>query len=166
MVIKAIIKKYKVVGLFLLSLLVIIFSTPLQATQNNTLEMNQWLKARFGAQHQVLIPIVAVADMLYSCQQQKQIDDNLTIKALITQLDKNTLAEKLISCLAGESPKSDIALNYGLKGCFHEQLDDFSTEEKRKKMRLVTETIAELSRSERQKSFTKCVTDQAIHYLR
>lgn len=141
-------------------------STPLQAAQSQSLEMKQWLKARFGAQHQALIPIVAVADMLYSCQQQKQKGENLTIKALITQLDKNTLAEQLITCLAGESPKSNIALNYALQGCFHEQFNHLSLVEKQQKMALVRQTIATLSRSERQKSFTQCVTDQAIHYLR
>tara|TARA_R110000744_G_scaffold60565_11_gene125501 strand:+ start:22180 stop:22680 length:501 start_codon:yes stop_codon:yes gene_type:complete len=152
---------------FLVSCLFTFFlSTPLHATQSQSLDMNQWLKARFGAQHEALIPIVAVADMLYSCQQQKQTGENLTIKAMITQLDKNTLAEKLISCLGGESPKSDTALNYGLKGCFHEQLLHLSVDEKQQKMRLVTETIEGLSRSERQKSFTQCVTDQAIHYLK
>ncbi|ARD44153.1 hypothetical protein [Colwellia sp. PAMC 21821] len=152
---------------FLLSSVFTLFlSTPLHATQSHSLDMNQWLKARFGAQHEALIPIVAVADMLYSCQQQKQIDENLTIKAMITQLDKNKLAEKLISCLGDESPKSDTALNYGLKGCFHEQLLHLSVEEKQQKMGLVTESIAGLSRSERQKSFTQCVTDQAIHYLK
>ncbi|MFT6691400.1 MAG: hypothetical protein ACJAXH_001925 [Colwellia sp.] len=148
---------------FFISLLV---SAPLQAAQSQKLEMNQWLKARFGAQHQALIPVVAVADMLYSCQQQKKKAEILTIKALITQLDKNTLAEQLITCLAGESPKSDTALNYGLKACFYEQLDHLSLVEKQQKMAVVIQTIATLSRSERQKSFTQCVTDQAIHYLR
>lgn len=142
-------------------------SMPLYAEQDQqTLETNQWLKARFGEQHQALIPIVAVADMVYSCQQDNKIDNSLTIKALITQLDRNTLAEKLISCLAGESAKSDLALNYGLKGCFHEQLADLSLDERQKKVSLVTKAIAALSRSERQKSFTQCVTEQAIHYLR
>jgi hypothetical protein len=141
-------------------------SAQLQAAQSQTLEMNQWLKARFGAQHQALIPIVAVADMLYSCQQQKKKSESLTIKALITQLDKNTLAEQLITCLAGESPKSDTALNYGLKACFYEQFNHLSVAEKQQKMVVVTQTITTLSRSERQKSFTQCVTDQAIHYLR
>jgi hypothetical protein len=154
---------HKIKAFLFISLLV---STPLQAAQSQTLEMNQWLKARFGAQHQALIPIVAVADMLYSCQQQKKKAESLTIKALITQLDKNTLAEQLIICLAGESPKSDTALNYGLKACFYEQFSHLPLAEKQQKMAVVTETIATLSRRERQKSFTQCVTDQAIHYLR
>ncbi|MGB1262834.1 MAG: hypothetical protein ACPG52_08000 [Cognaticolwellia sp.] len=148
------------------SLLLTGISWPLYAQQSQTLDTNQWLKARFGAQHQALIPIVAVADMLYSCQKKKQVDDSVTIKSLITELDKNTLAQQLMTCLNGASPKSDIALNYGLEGCFHEQLAGLSATEKQQKMRLVTKAIASLSRAERQKSFTQCVTDQAISYLR
>lgn len=139
---------------------------PLRAEQKQSPEIEQGLKARFNEQHQALIPIVAVADMLYSCQQDKQIAQSFSIKYLVTKLDKNTLAEKLITCLAGKSPKSDIALNYGLKGCFSEQFSNLTNEERQQKMRLVAQAITELARSERQKSFTQCVTDQAITYLR
>lgn len=162
-------QKYNNFNCLLLSVVATFFSSYLSATQSQTLDRNQWLKARFGAQHEALIPIVAVADMLFSCQQQKQQKqqkNNLTIGALITQLDKNTLAEQLISCLDGESPKSDTALNYGLNGCFHEQFAHLPAAQKQQNMRLVTESITGLSRSERQKSFTKCVTDQAIGYLK
>lgn len=151
---------------FVMGVLTIFFSIGLHAEQSQALDMDQWLKARFGAQHQALIPIVAVADMVYSCEKSQQIESSFTVKTLITQLDKNSLAEKLIACLAGESPKSDIALNYGLQGCFYEQLAGLSLEEKAQKMRIVMEAISTLSRAERQKSFTQCVTDQAIHYLR
>lgn len=149
-----------------LAVAIFMFSTPLQATQSQTLDRNQWLKARFGAQHEALIPVVAVADMLFGCQQKKQINENLTIKALITQLDRDILAEKLITCLAGESLKSDVSLNYGLKGCFYEQFSHLSVAQRQEKMGLVSKSIDGLSRSERQKSFTKCVTDQAIKYLK
>jgi hypothetical protein len=71
-----------------------------------------------------------------------------------------------MSCLKGKSVKSDIALNYGLTGCFHEQLAELSAQEKQQKMQLVSKAIAALSREERQKSFTQCVTDQAITYLK
>jgi len=151
---------------FLASILTVFFSVGLHAEPSKDLEMEQWLKARFGAQHQELMPVVAVADMVYSCEKERQIGTNLPVKALLTQVDKNALAEQLIVCLAGESPKSDIALNYGLSGCFYEQLADLPQAEKQQKMRLVTQAIAALSREERQKSFTQCVTDQAIHYLR
>ena len=147
--------------------MVCLFSaTNSHAEQEQTFERDQWLKQRFEAQHQALIPVVAVADMLFTCQQEKQVTPNNAIKFVMTELDKNALAEKLISCLAGVSPKSDIALNYGLKGCFYEQLSDLPEEDKQQKMLLVTNAIAELSREERQKSFTKCVTEQAIQYLR
>ena len=152
--------------LITLATTIVMFSTSLQAAENQTLDRNQWLKARFGAQHEALIPVVAVADMLFGCQQQKKINENLTIKALITELDRNTLAEKLITCLAGESLKSEMSLNYGLHGCFHEQFLHLSDEQRQEKMHLVTASIAELPKVERQKSFTKCVTDQAINYLK
>ena len=151
---------------YFVSLLVILFSSGLYAEQSQTVDRDQWLKARFGAQHDALIPIVAVADMLYGCQQIKHADNSVKIKSLITQLDKNSLAEKLIACLAGESPKSDEALNYGLTGCFNEQFAHLPLAEKKQKMVLVAKAVNGLSRVERQKSFTQCVTDQSISYLR
>ena len=117
------------------------FSSALHAEQSQTLDRDQWLKARFGAQHDALIPIVAVADMLYGCQQTKHADNSVNIKSLITQLDKNNLAEKLIACLAGESLKSDEALNYGLTGCFNEQFAHLPLAEKQQKMALVSKAI-------------------------
>lgn len=150
----------------MLTCMCLAFSMPMCAQTSQQLNMDQWLKDRFGAQHEKLIPIVAVADMYFSCQQQKQTDSSLTIKVLITKVDRNVLAENLIECLAGASAKSDIALNYGLMGCFHEQLSDLSAEDKQQKMALVTKAVASLSRAERQKSFTQCVTEQAINYLK
>ena len=150
---------------FVFILFAFLVSKSANAEQVQQLDMDNWLKARFSTQHEKLIPIVAVADMYFSCQQQKQVDDKVTIKALITQVDKNDLAVKLIECLDGENPKSDTALNYGLTACFHEQFLNLSETEKKQKMTLVAKTIATLSRQERQKSFTKCVTDQAISYL-
>lgn len=134
--------------------------------RNEELLREQWLKERFSEQHERLIPVVAVADMYFGCQQSNNDGTKLTIKSLIVTLDKNQLAEKLISCLGENSPKSDVALNYGLLGCFHEQLADLSENEKTQKMKLVKNAIASLSREERQKSFTQCVTDQAISYLK
>lgn len=145
----------------------VISSTSAQASAENSQQLthDQWLKLRFGAQHEKLIPIVAVADMYFSCRMQKDANTALTIKALITEIDRSVLAENLMVCLDGESPKSDVALNYGLMGCFHEQLAQLSAKEKQQKMQLVSKAIASLSREERQKSFTQCVTDQAINYL-
>lgn len=155
-----------VIYLFTYSFLLLGVNAAVKAEQSQSSNMDQWLKARFGEQHEKLIPIVAVADMYFSCQQDLEPDSQLTIKALITELDRDVLAEKLITCLDGASVKSDLALNYGLKGCFHEQLSALSLPEKQQKMILVTKAIAALSRVERQKSFTQCVTDQAIGYLK
>lgn len=145
----------------------LLFSSISLAETFDDASYQQWLKARFGAQHEKLIPIVAVADMYFSCNQVRQVEKNAhPIKHLITRVDKNVLAEQLHKCLAGESPKSDIALNYGLKGCFYEQFASLAPQEKQVKMRLVNKAITALSRAERQKSFTQCVTDQAITYLK
>jgi len=139
-----------------------------QTESNNKLtEHQQWLKNKFTGQHNELIPIVAVADMLFACN---QANDNAygkhSLKALITQLPKQRLAEKLSSCLAGESVNSETAINYGLLGCFHDQLDGLPEVEKRKKVKLVKSAIASLSFEERKQSFTQCVTDQSIAYLK
>lgn len=128
---------------------------------------DQWLKNRFSGQHQTLIPIVAVADMFFSCNRERKSDPtSYEIKDLITKMDKTLLAEKLINCMAGESLKSEQALNYGLLGCFHEQLSDLPEAEKTQKMQLVQRAINSLSLEERKKSLTQCVTDQAINYLK
>ncbi|SEL39024.1 hypothetical protein SAMN05216262_11036 [Colwellia chukchiensis] len=151
----------------LVIILAIIFALgDVQAAQSQDLEMEQWLKARFSEQHQALIPLVAVADMLYSCEKERNVGEQLSVKSMLTQLDKNTLAEKLMLCLAQTSLQSDIALNFGLKACFEEQLAELAADERQQKMALVAQAITELSRAERQKSFTKCVTAQAIDYLR
>ena len=155
-------------SLLLSVILNLFFQSIVFATDNHQeqLTRDQWLKARFGAQHEKLIPIVAVADMVFSCENEKSNNNNTTIKTLITTLDRNALAERLLACLGAHSPKSDTALNYGLLGCFHEQLAELPTGERKEKMRLVKNAIASLSRQERQKSFTQCVTDQAISYLK
>ena len=113
-----------------------------------------------------VVIVMSSASLQAAENQTLDIKENLTIKALITELDRNTLAEKLITCLAGEPLKSDMSLNYGLHGCFHEQFLHLSDEQRQEKMHLVTASIAELPKVERQKSFTKCVTDQAINYLK
>lgn len=150
---------------------------PVQAQQNYTIgydttnndsivEHNAWLKKQFSEQHQSLIPIVAVADMLYSCNQERKIEPvNYKLNDIISNMDRNRLAEKLILCLGADGMKSEIALNFGLLGCFHEQLAHLPDVEREQKMVLVRKAILSLSRSERKKSFTQCVTAQAIHYL-
>jgi len=138
-----------------------------EKTSQEKSDHDQWLKDRFSDQHEQLIPIVAVADMFFSCNKVRKTDPiGYQIKELITVMHKDVLAEKLNQCLAEDLIKSDVALNFGLLGCFHEQLAQLPNEEKQQKMKLVKQAIASLSREERQKSFTQCVTDQAIGYLK
>ena len=126
-----------------------------------------WLKERFSDQHEQLIPIVAVADIYFGCNQSRQIDSkNYSLDDLITVMDKQVLAEKLSECLGEDEMQSDVALNFGLLGCFHGQLAHLPKKERQEKMKLVKTAIASLSMPERKKSFTQCVTEQAIHYLK
>ncbi|XQW84774.1 hypothetical protein ACOYR1_16835 [Thalassotalea piscium] len=126
-----------------------------------------WLKNKFSKQHDALIPVVAVADMFYACNKARQVDPAIyEIKELIIKMDRTVLAEKLALCLNGEPVQSEVALNFGLTGCFSEQLQGLPTEERKQKMILVQRAIASLTYQERQKSFTQCVTDQAIGYLK
>ena len=127
---------------------------------------NEWLKKRFGKQHQQLMPIVAVADMFFSCNQLRQVDSvAYQLNYLITEMDNNTLAEKLAHCLGDDTMQSDVALNFGLFGCFHQQLAHLPKAEREQKMQLVKQAVSSLSHDERKKSFTQCVTEQTIHYL-
>lgn len=131
------------------------------------LEHDKWLKLRFSEQHKKLIPIVAVADMFFACAKAKNSGTaNYKVNELVDNMDRALLAEKLSICLAGTSMQSDIALNFGLYGCFYEQLDHLSKGEKQEKMQIVTASISSLSREDRQKSFSRCVTSQAISYLK
>lgn len=130
-------------------------------------EHQRWLKDQFADKHQALIPVVAVADMFYGCNQSRKSDPvNYQIKDLVLRMERNLLAEKLSICLADDTPKSDAALNFGLYGCFTEQLKALPKDERQAKMDLVEKAIAKLSREQRQKSFTQCVTDQAVNYIR
>ena len=129
-------------------------------------EHNQWLKDKFSENHQALIPVVTVADMFFSCNLERKIDSNAyTIEELVLQLDRDLLAGKLTACLKNDSISSDNAINYGLEGCFHDQLSTLPKVEREQKMKLVLRAIASLSIEERLKSLTQCVTDQAFNYL-
>jgi len=126
----------------------------------------QWLKNEFADKHQAIIPKVAVADMFYGCNLVRNIDPiPYQVSQIIKQMDKNKLADKLNQCLNGDTPQSDSALNFGLVGCFTDQLSALSKAERSEKMELVAGAIGRLSREQRQKSFTKCVTEQAIKYI-
>ncbi|QOL26579.1 hypothetical protein LP316_04570 [Thalassotalea sp. LPB0316] len=130
-------------------------------------EYQDWLRDKFANQHEQLIPVVAVADMFFACNKAKKMEPvPYRVKDLITVMDRDQLAEKLIECLGDNDIQSDTAINFGLEGCFYEQLADKPQDERDEKMKLVKRAIASLSREERQKSLTQCVTDQAIDYLK
>ena len=130
-------------------------------------EYKQWLKQEFSEQHQELMPVIAVADMLFACNNARAIGvASNSVSNLIAEMDKNQLAVKLALCLGDDDIKSDQALNFGLQGCFHAQLAKFPEKERQQKLLLVNKAILALSRAERQKSFTKCVNAQAMQYLK
>ncbi len=156
----------------LVSFLILIKPLPTQAFSTNikqessSAEHDAWLMKKFSSQHEKLIPVVAVADMFYACNKARKVDAiNYPLADLINKMPKNKLAEKLALCLGEDTMQSDIALNFGLQGCFHEQLAHLPKAEQQQKTVLVEKAILSLSRAERKKSFTQCVTEQAIHYL-
>lgn len=135
-------------------------------SEQSSVEHNAWLKEQFGLRHEKLIPIVAVADIFYACNlSRKVVASNATVKELVTNTDKNKLAEDLVLCLGEDTMQSDAAINFGLIGCFNVQLAHLPKKEREQKMTLVEKVILSLSHEERKKSFTQCVTEQAIHYL-
>ncbi|MEI6893148.1 MAG: hypothetical protein V5789_00630 [Colwellia sp.] len=128
---------------------------------------NTWLKNHFSKQHQQLIPVVLVADTFFICNQVRKTDENrYKLSFLIDNMHKDTLAEKLSRCLGEETMQSDVALNFGLLGCFHAQLAHLPKADREQKMILVKQAILSLSYDERRKSLTQCVTEQSIHYLK
>lgn len=134
---------------------------------NLAVELDKMLKNLFSKQHDVLIPKVAVADIFFACNADNNNDFGTKALAdLIQNVSKEKLAENLSACLNGQSVKSDKAINYGLLGCFHDQLDELPEEEQRHKIKLVKQAIASLSIEEKKKSLSQCVTDQAISYLK
>lgn len=136
-------------------------------TNDMTAEHKQWLRDKFSRQHQEITPKVAVADMFYGCNlARKSQPTHMPIDMLINKVDKATLAEQLTNCLGEQNLQSEEALNFGLIGCYTDQLSLLPEQEQAQKMQLVRRAIASLSRQERQKSFTKCVTEQAIKYLK
>lgn len=132
-----------------------------------TPEHKQWLRDKFSKQHQQIIPKVAVADMFYGCNLARNTEPtHMPIAMLINDIDKTILAEKLMACLGEDTIQSDAALNFGLKGCYLDLLSDLPEQELAKKMELVAGAIKKLSQEERKQGFTKCVTEQAIKYLK
>ncbi|NMP30441.1 hypothetical protein HII17_02600 [Thalassotalea sp. M1531] len=163
-------KKLSSVALLLgVSLLTASFTLIAKAEQSAAMseQHKQWLRNEFVPKHQAIIPKVAVADMFYGCNLDRKVDPiPYQLAQIIEKMDKGQLAEKLDLCLKGDTPQSDSALNYGLVGCFTDQLSALPKEERDEKMELVTGAIERLSREQRQKSFTKCVSEQAIKYIK
>ncbi|WP_448553759.1 hypothetical protein [Thalassotalea montiporae] len=145
----------------------LLFANNGYAQSEMTEEHKAWLMKEFAPKHQALIPKVAVADMFFGCNLKRKIDPvPYQLGQIIEQMDKGLLAEKLSTCLQGENAQSDTALNFGLVGCFHDQFAKLSDADREKRMALVENAISRLSREQRQKSFTKCVTEQAIKYIK
>ena len=150
------------IGISLLTSVCFAQSAPSEMDQKH----KDWLMKEFAPKHQALIPKVAVADMFYGCNLVRKVDPvPYQLPQIIKQMDKGLLAEKLSTCLDGASAQSDTALNFGLVGCFSDQLSELSPADRQEKMALVENAIKRLSREQRQKSFTKCVTEQAIKYI-
>lgn len=144
-----------------------VYTALANANELKSPDHEKWLQDQYGAQHQKLIPVVAVADMFFTCNNEsKARERKFTIDELVNKMTQDELANRLADCLGEHSVKSDKALDYGLAGCFNAQLSHLSLEERTQKMKLVNTAIAGLSRAERKKSFTQCVTDQAIQYLK
>jgi hypothetical protein len=135
--------------------------------KESTQEHHAWLKQRFTEQHQKLIPVIAVADIFYACNMKRKVEPiDYQFSDLILIMDKDLLAQKLALCLGDDTIQSEIAVDFGLIGCFHEQLAYLSTDERKQNMLLVKKSIKSLSTRERKKSFTQCATEQAIYYLK
>ena len=129
-------------------------------------DYDQWLKKEFSAQHESLIPIVAVASILSGCNEIRQIEQiTYQLKNLIVETDKAVLAEKLITCLGDDEIKSEQAIDFGIIGCFGVQFETLELAEKVAKTNQVKALLTSLSYQEKQQSFTKCTTMQAIEYL-
>ena len=151
----------------LLSVVLSAFFTNYSYAQSKTEATEQALQQRFIDKHQLIIPVVAVADMFFACNRQRHTDNyDYQIADLINKMDKGQLAEKLSSCLGGESLKSDIALNFGLIGCFHSQMASLDQKKYDEKMGQLELLLVKLPRAQRQKTFTKCVSEQALYFVR
>ncbi|KGJ98005.1 hypothetical protein [Thalassotalea sp. ND16A] len=120
---------------------------------------------KFAEMHQQLMPIVAVADMFYGCNISSK-QTQFSLQHLIYDMDKDVLATKLSRCLGDENIASDKALNFGLQACLIDQMSHLQGAEKKQRLREANDIIKQLPRTERQKSFTQCVNNQTLKYLR
>ncbi len=137
-----------------------------QASEQSYTKHEQWLNDQFAVQHQALIPIVMVANIFFACNQEKNFSPvPYTMKQLMKTMSRDTLAENTVACLGTNDMKSNQAVNFALKGCFHDTFIDLPASEKIKKLSAVNSALSSLSLQERQKSLTSCTTLQTIQYL-
>lgn len=120
---------------------------------------------KFSKIHQDLMPIVAVADMFYGCNE-AQGNKTYEFSELINSMDKDVLADNLVNCLGDDNLASDKALNFGIKACFTDQLSQLPKQEQQEKLNQVDQIIASLPRNQRQRSFTQCVNNQTLKYIK
>ncbi|WP_068546191.1 hypothetical protein [Thalassotalea crassostreae] len=119
----------------------------------------------FSKIHQELMPKVAVADMFYGCMIDKK-QGSYSIEFLINEMDKTELADKLQACLGEDTIASNAALNYGIKACFIDQMSGLTEEQQKSKLVAVDEALANLPIEERKRSFTQCVNNQTLSYMK
>ncbi|MGJ8692031.1 MAG: hypothetical protein ACSHW0_06080 [Thalassotalea sp.] len=148
------------------SLCCLAFSNITTASIDNDVH-EQWLKEKFSAQHEALMPYVAVANIFSGCNQARKFDPiNYQVKDLVLKMDKQLLSDKVIACLGADQVQSETAINFGLLACFQSQFTDLSKQQQREKMMQVAQALEVLSLDEKKKSFTECTTFQAIKYLK
>ncbi len=157
----------KIFTLIIFLLFTQLFVAPISYADTTTDVVDNSLQQKFIKKHQAIVPVVAVADMFFACNRQRHTDSyDYQIADLVNKMDKNQLAEKLSDCLAGESLKSDIALNFGLIGCFHAQMASLNQKKYDEKMGKLELFLVKLPREQRQKTFTKCVSEQALYFIK
>lgn len=137
------------------------------ASEQTLSSHDQWLKEKFAQQHRSLIPIVTVANIFFACNKAEHFSPvSYSVKQLITQMDKQTLADKTIACLGHADMRSEQAINFALQGCFNDSFITLEEHEKKTKLAQVDKALSSLTLIERQKSLTECTTLQAINYLK
>jgi len=151
----------------LIAITLITFFTSTSYAKDDVDATEKVLQQRFIDKHQAMVPVVAVADMFFACNRQRYTDSyDYQIADLVNKMDKGQLAENLSACLGGESLKSDIALNFGLIGCFHSQMANLDQKKYDEKMGKLELLLVKLPREQRQKTFTKCVSEQALYFVK
>lgn len=146
-------------------LLLMVMSSAIVAKEL-TQEHADWLKDKMLVKHKELIPKVMVADIYFGCNLEKKIEPiTYPLSHLVEKVSKKLLSEKLVSCLGNSDIRSEQAINYGLVVCFSQQFKELTKEEQQENMQKVRSAIATLTRNEKQQSFLKCTTQQAIQYI-